>query len=407
MTMRKPGIDMKKPNSVALVSAGYPPNMFGGIDMQTYDLAHALSSEKVQVTVFCGGSRFYRYTQENDYLTIHRLPMVDFPPRVVWFQLQNVNFLKNMLSSYDIIHTQHSSGSIYALIKKKIRKPWIVSFHDHQLRRFMIFFKVKPWNLSPMDTLYYMIGYPLFDLLTKIELKWADHYIVCGETAFLDYIYFSHINPLKATIIPNGIDLEKISFILDSFKGREEESNDDFVIFTCGRLYASKGVHLLIEAMPLVLRRFKNVRLKIFGKGPLYAKLSKLIRALNLQGKVYLMGHVPYERLIFEMNQCSLAVFPSMVEVGPSLAVMEAMACKKAVLMFRYPFSTEIIEHLQTGYLVEPMNVKQLADAICILIEDNDLRKKLGFNAYLKILEKHDIKKTVKKYLQVYSEALN
>jgi glycosyltransferase involved in cell wall biosynthesis len=400
---------MKKPNSVALVSAGYPPNMFGGIDMQTSDLAHALSAEKVAVTVFCGGSsKFPICIRENDYLTIYRLPMADISPRVIWFQLQNISFFKNKLSDYEIVHTQHSSGSIYGLLKRNVRKPWVVSFHDHQLRRFIIPFKLKPWNLSPMDIAYYAAGYPLFELLTKMELKWADHYIACGHYGFFDYIRFSGMNPLKTTVIPNGIDLGKIFFILQSSKSREEKDAEEFItIFTCGRLYASKGIHFLLKAMPLVLKRFKNVRLKIFGKGPMYTKLVDLIKILGLQEIVRLEGHVPYERLICELNKCTLAVFPSMIEVGPSLAVMEAMACKKAVVMFRYPFSTKVIDHLQTGFLVQPLDIRGLADAICLLIEDEKLRRDLGMNAYHKILEKHDIRKIVKKYIDVYLKCIN
>lgn len=399
---------MEKPKSVALISAGYPPHMFGGIDVQTYDLAHALSSEKVNVTVFCGGSKFPSFIRENDYLKVCRLPMIEIPPRVIWFQLQNIKFFAKELTNYDLVHTQHSSGSVYGLLKKKIGKPWIVSFHDHQLRRCIIPFKTRLRYLSPKDVIYYMSGYPIFELLTKMELKWADHYVVCGKSGFLDYVRFSKMDSSKTTLIPNGVNLEKIQFILQSFKKEEEqEDEDDLVIFTCGRLYSSKGIHFLLKAMPFVLERFPNAKLKIFGRGPLYSKLLALIKQLNLQGKVCLKGHVPYERLINEMSRCTLAVFPSMIEVGPSLAVMEAMACKKAVIAYRYPFSAEIIQHLHTGYLVTPMHIKELAEAICLLLEDEKMRNRLAMNAYLHILANHDIRKVVKKYLQVYSKCLS
>ena len=159
--------------------------------------------------------------------------------------------------------------------------------------------------------------------------------------------------------------------------------------------------------MPRVLERFKNVRLKIFGKGPLHSYLQSLIRSLNLENNVTLEGHVPYAHLICEMSKSDLAVFPSMVEVGASLAVMEAMACHKAVVAFKYPFSLEIIQHLKTGYLVPPKNVNALAEAVCVLVGDKALRKKLGENACRNILRNHDYKIIVKKYLEVYSKVLS
>jgi glycosyltransferase involved in cell wall biosynthesis len=399
---------MERPCKVALINEGYPPYMSGGIDIQTYDLAHALSLQGVDVTVFCGGADSPRLMGENERLCVFRLPSINIPPRVVWFQLQNFKTLRKTLQDYDIIHTQHSSGSIYSRLKKGIGKPWIVSFHDHHLRRLMILFNVSLWNLSLKDIAYYSIGYPLFELLTRVELKNADHYIVCGKSGYSDYINFSKMLPTKATIIPNGIDLDKVRLIIErSKKCVNLAEKEPFIIFTCGRLYASKGIQYLIKAMPYVIKHFKHIKLKIFGRGPLYSYLQNLIRSLKLESNVSLEGHVQYDRLIAEMNNCDLAVFPSLIEVGASLAVMEAMACHKPVIAFKYPFSMEVIEHLKTGYHVPPKDVEALANAICVLVADEALRRKIGENAYQNIVKNHDIKHVVKKYLEVYSNVLS
>jgi glycosyltransferase involved in cell wall biosynthesis len=258
------------------------------------------------------------------------------------------------------------------------------------------------------DIAFYTVGFPIFELLTKIELNWADHYVACGTTGFKDYVRFSKMSPAKTTIIPNGIDLDKINSLLDSFRKREDTSTSDyFVIFTCGRLYASKGTEYLIKAMPKVLARHKNAKLKIFGKGPLHSHLQSLITSLKLRDHVELAGHVPYDRLMYEMSKSDLAVFPSLVEVGASLAVMEAMACCKAVIAFDYPFSNEIIKHEEDGCLVSPKNQDALAEAICVLLSDEKLRKCVGENARRNIVENHDIKRIVNKYIEVYSQVLS
>jgi len=398
---------MRKPSSLALVSAGYPPHRSGGIDVQTYDLAHALSAAGVDVTVFCGGAASPTLLKENENLKILRMPMANAPPQVVWFQLQNLGTLKRDLRNYDIVHTQHSSGSFYGFSRESPGSPWIVSFHDHQLRRLKIFFDVKPWNLGLGDIFYYLAGYPVFEFLTRIELRRADHYIACGGSGFRDYVHFSKMNPAKTTIIPNGIDVEKINRILSTFGDSEGPREDDnLVLFNCGRLYASKGIHLLLKAMPYVLKEFENVRLRIFGRGPLRSYLKNLIYRLGLEKNATLEGHVSYDKLIHEMSRSDLAVFPSMIEVGASLAVMEAMACRLPVLAFEYPFSMEIIQHLKTGYHVPPKNLKALAEGICVLLGDPKLRKKLGENACENVLRNHDMKSVVNKYLDVYSKVI-
>jgi glycosyltransferase involved in cell wall biosynthesis len=393
---------------IALISAGYPPYTFGGIDIQTYDLSHALASMGLNVTVFCGFAKRPTFTMETENLKIFRLPLYNIPPRVVWFQLKNVNFFKENLQNFDLVHTQHSSGSIYGLLKKKIGKPWVVSFHDHQLRRLSILFNSKPWNMSLGDIVYYGLGYPLFELLTKIELKYADRYIMCGLSGFQDYSRFSNIKNFKTAVIPNGINIEKIESASKRFEEKigDSRENKGLTIFTCGRLYASKGIQYLIRAMHEV-KDFPNVHLKIFGKGPLRPRLEQLIHDLGLTNHVTIEGHVPYEQLMYELKQSDLAVFPSLVEVGASLAVMEAMAFRKAVIAFRYSFTMEILEHLKTGYLAQPKNISELAKAISLLLGDKKLRDRLGNNAYLKVLTDHNWNNITKRYIQIYSQVIS
>lgn len=399
--------DTRRPDNIALISAAYPPYISGGIETQTYDLAHALSSLGVDVTVFCGGAKSPTLLHEDKKLNVFRLPMVKIPPRNVFFQLQNMNMLGRLLSNYDVVHTQHSSGSFYGLIKRRVGRPWIVSFHDHQLRRLKLFFDIKPWNLSIGDIFFYTGGFPIFDLLTRLELKGADHYVACGRSGFSDYLSFSKMDPAKTTLIPNGVNLSKIDSVRNSYEDEGTDEKDGFTLFTCGRWFASKGLHFLISAMPYVRERFKNVRLKIFGKGPMGPRLEKLVLSLGLENSVRLEGLVPYDRLIHEMSISDVAVFPSMVEVGASLAVMEAMACSRPVIAFGYPFSLEIIDHMKTGFLVPPKNVKALSESICFLLDDEALRRKLGKNARTEIVANHDIRKIVLKYLDVYSSVLS
>jgi glycosyltransferase involved in cell wall biosynthesis len=303
---------------------------------------------------------------------------------------------------FDVVHTQHSSGSLYGLFKNKFRKPWIVSFHEHQFRRLLTYLDLKPWRFSVTDSVYYALGYPLFDLMTQAE-KTADHYIVCGTAGLADYLSFSKIDAAKTTMIRNGIDLEKIQSIIGKEESDKDSCTSGLTLFTCGRLHAAKGVEYLVRAMPRVASRYRNVRLKIFGKGPMEPALRNMIRSLHLDKVVSLEGYVPYDRLVHEMNRCDLAIYPTLLEVGASIAIMEAMACHKSVVAFDYPFTRDVITHMKTGYLVPRKNPVMLADAIALLLQDNSLRKRLGDNAFDYIVRNHDYKKIIKKYVEVYS----
>jgi len=204
--------------------------------------------------------------------------------------------------------------------------------------------------------------------------------------------------------------VEKINSLIKDQKlanESEHEQRNGLTLFTCGRLVATKGTEYLISAMPQVLQENCDVKLKIFGKGPMEPRLKNLINSLHLKEHVSLEGHVPYNQLIKEMHESDLAIFPSMVEVGASIAIMEAMACHKSVIAFGYPFNMDIIKHLETGFLVPERNTQELARAICLLLQDAGLRKRIGENAFNHIVRNHDYRKIAKKYIEVYSNVVS
>jgi glycosyltransferase involved in cell wall biosynthesis len=394
---------------IALVSAAYPPYTFGGIDIQTYDLAHGLSNNGLDVTVFCGLSKKKEIIRENENLSIYRLPFFDFYPRVLWFQLMNQGLFRKEFKNFDLIHSQNTSGSIYSFFRNKIKTPWIVSFHDHQLRRLSLLLKINPLNLSLGDLTYYSMGYPLFEYLSNLEVKNADHYIICGYSGFKDFYNYNKIKQEKTTVIPNGVNPDKLENLAKLFEEKDSliEPSNSFRLFTSGRLYTSKGIQYLIRAMPKVIRANPDVSLEIYGKGPLLPKLLALINDLKLEKKVFCRGHVEYEELMYKLKTCDLTVYPSLNEVGASLSVMEAMAFGKAVVAFDYPFTREILDHSDTGYLVKPKNVDELSDAVCLLIGDKKIRERIGENARLKILKKHNWNDVIKKYIDVYDKVIS
>ena len=84
--------------------------------------------------------------------------------------------------------------------------------------------------------------------------------------------------------------------------------------------------------------------------------------------------------------ESSICVLSSRYE-GFSLVIMEAMACGVPVVSFDCPHGPRnIIKHGEDGLLVEYLNPQALADGLCQLIENEDLRKRLGSNARNNIL---------------------
>ena len=388
---------------ILLVSHSFPPYTWGGVGTQTFDLVNSLARLGVHVTVCCGGPSRPDESEQVRNLEVIRLPTIEIPPRFLWFQLKNGNALKEKLAGSDLLHSQWTSFSLYPLLTKGKKLPWIVSFHGSPSKELKILLTTSPtkWNFEDLTT--HVLAFPLWASLNLIELRYADNYIICGNAAAQDVIDFFHCEKSKVHVIQNGIDFFKIKRIINNAVPIDR---DRPTLFYCGRLYWRKGIEYLIRAMPYIIREHKKVVLKIFGKGPLKSRISRLISALHLENNVKLIGYANYDRLIKEMNAADIAVFPSLYE-GLSVAMLEAMACSKPVVTFDYPFASEIIKNMDNGVLVPPKNTLELSKAVSYLLSSEHLRKKIGNAASEYVKKNHDWSTISQEYLKIYNDTMN
>jgi glycosyltransferase involved in cell wall biosynthesis len=82
------------------------------------------------------------------------------------------------------------------------------------------------------------------------------------------------------------------------------------------------------------------------------------------------------------------------------------MACKTPVIATNVGGNPEIIEHMKTGILVTSENIKEIKEAIKLLLENKELSKKIGEEAYNLILKEYNWNKVIEKYLEIYDEVL-
>ncbi|WP_067133642.1 glycosyltransferase family 4 protein [Microtetraspora malaysiensis] len=150
-------------------------------------------------------------------------------------------------------------------------------------------------------------------------------------------------------------------------------------VIAVGRLTHTKGYDLLIRAWAHVAARYPDWTLRIFGDGPRREKLQASIDKRELTGKVLLMGSVP--DVGPELAKASIYVLSSRRE-GLPMVILEAMSKGLPVVSYDCPTGpAELITHEHDGLLVKPEKIHAMADAICTLIEDEELRRTFGANA--------------------------
>jgi glycosyltransferase involved in cell wall biosynthesis len=161
----------------------------------------------------------------------------------------------------------------------------------------------------------------------------------------------------------------------------------------CGRLSREKGVDLLVDAVKRI-----GANLVVVGGGPLERELRVLARG---DPRIRFTGPLPRAEALKIVKGSDVFVLPSRHE-GLSTALLEAMAMGVPVVATRVGGNPELVEHGETGLLVDP-DPEQLARAIALLLEDQGLAKRLAESAARVAKERYSWPVVYRQYLEVYT----
>ena len=176
---------------------------------------------------------------------------------------------------------------------------------------------------------------------------------------------------------------------------------ETFEIICVGRLTPAKGQHILIEAIARLRDQGRNPSLRLVGDGEDRASLERQTRQLNLDDHIIFEGAVNQDRIRDLYARASAFAIPSFAE-GIPVVLMEAMAMEIPCVTTRITGIPELIEDGHNGLLTAPSDIEGLANALARLIDDPDLRKKLGENGRQKVLKEYDLSANVERLAGIF-----
>lgn len=230
-------------------------------------------------------------------------------------------------------------------------------------------------------------------------LKWAKAVIVQKESA-IPILKRWGIPEERIFYVEEGaIDTEWFRPPLKDFK-RERAPQIAFV----GRLIRFKDPLLLVEAAPLILKRFPEARFVFAGDGYLRPEIERRARNLGIGDKVMLLGEVLDVRKVYWSSNVFVALSP--YNNFSDLAMLEAMACGLPVVATNSGETYKIIRHGWNGLLVRPRDSRDLADKVMAVLENPALAKKLGQNARRTVLERYDLRLFGHRMLAVFLKVI-
>lgn len=249
-----------------------------------------------------------------------------------------------------------------SLLLSRINKPYIVSYHSDIVKQKTLLNFWKPFMNS------FLAG--------------ASR-IVVASPHILESSPFLHGQLAEKTIvIPYGIDTARFLPSNESRASaqslRTSLAGVGPLLFFLGRLVYYKGAEVLIDAM-----REVEAHLVIGGQGPLEEDLKSLVQKYGLDSKITFAGNIPPDLLPIYYQAADLFILPSTDNSEAfGMVMLEAHASGTPVVSSDLPTGVVFVnQHQTTGLCVETRNPQALRNGIQYLLENPELRKKMGENA--------------------------
>jgi len=188
---------------------------------------------------------------------------------------------------------------------------------------------------------------------------------------------------------------------------------DDKIVIHVGSHSEARGCRTMIETMRLVTSRIADVRLLLVGpfdSAAYESEIRELILEYGLKDTVELVGLVPYADVPKWIARAAVGVIAlratSQYRKGIPSKLFEYMACGIPVVAGDLPATRRFMESASCGFLVEPSNPQQYADAIIYLLGHPEEAKRMGENGRRAVEETYNWEKEENKLLDLYAELL-
>jgi len=324
-------------------------------------------------------------------------PIIPGPYRNVLIRPSKLLVEEIKKEKYDVVHISntHPAIAVAKIAKKCIKEkiPYVVSTYG--IVEASTINETFKKNILVKLFSKFLVNTPLIYALSKADK-------IATSTEYERIVLSKYkIKKEKVKVTYIGIDSEiyKENKNLINIKNKFSINDKDAIILFVGVIKENKGIDILIKAVTNLI----NCKILIVGgvaQKNYYEYLLKLIKNLKLKNKIIFTGFVDKDLLKSLYHGCDIFVLPTKADTLPS-CIVDAMACKKPVVSTKVGGIPELIDSTN-GFLVKSGDYNKLSKALQKLINDENLRIKMGERGYQKIKKEFSWKKVAGKVLKIY-----
>lgn len=297
----------------------------------------------------------------------------------------------------DIVHAHmgNAPAPIAAWIYSKLKKkPLIVTYHGDQQESYGTF--LRRCSLKIYNKLF------VNNILESSSL------VISPSEPFIEESKFLGSFRDRIKVIPNGINQGEVTISKTKENCRSELGipHDKVVFLFVGALSKYKGPDVLLKSTNIVTKKNKDVTLIYIGEGQMRYELESLSTKFGLNEIVKFVGFVEEQKKFEYFKAADVFVLPSTLntEVFP-IVLLEASASKLPMVVSDLNTFKCFIQDGVNGIVTKNSDFNDLAGTLLMLSTDDDLRKKMGENAY-NMVEDFSWDKVAEETERVYGEFL-
>ncbi|MGD2249931.1 MAG: glycosyltransferase family 4 protein [Candidatus Methanofastidiosia archaeon] len=358
-------------------------------NISLYGYTKALSDLEYETHVIVAKRKKEPQEEKINNVHIHRVPL-SFSSgknlRSPFFFLAAVKTLKKLehRKKFHIVHVYVCPGSFLVPLLGPSSAEYILDVRSGGIRG-------KIWNF-------------LVKTIIKLESLFFKNTIVLTE-GIAHYL----LGKKDVFIVPLGTDFEIFTSQPKTQLRKSFNITQDIVFVYVGNMYKERNVRTVVSAFNKVNTKFKNTALIMVGDGPDLKNVKALTKECNIDQNVIFTGYVQYEKIPDIINAADIGIsFVPIVKkyyYQPPLKTVEYLACEIPTIATDTAGNRVFIQDGYNGILIDD-TADALTDAMCRLIEDDDLRETLKKKARNSVAE-FDWKTIVKnKLIPVYEECL-
>lgn len=316
--------------------------------------------------------------------------------------------IKKIIQEYkpDIVHTHASkSGAVGRLAASSCKVPLIVhTFHGHVFHSYF----------NPL----------MSKLIVRFERFFArrtDAIIAISESQRHELTEVYKIAPPeKVFTVPLGFNLDKYSVDQDTkkiiFRNKYGFDKSELIVGIIGRLVPIKNHEMFLEVAAIVKSKTnKNVRFAIIGDGESRPAIEKKSQELNLSYSYFITN--PKEKTDILVTSWETEIDQALAGLdivaltshneGTPVSLIEAQSAYIPVVSTNVGGVEDIVINGETGYITEVGDTQLFADYIVKLIENEDLRNRMGKSGYENVVKRYSKKRLINDMRNLYLSFLN